>query len=209
MFHYLEYSRVVLADISGLNANVFYELGHRHRARETGTMMVRQVNAPIPFDINSIKAFPYEYQPADHAAESVALITRVLQQSLEQNRPDSPVQAALNVQRQHPRQCRGPSDGGRERDPQQRPRHGTAALPRRRDDQLRQPAHPAQARPDAQGQRQLEGRTGRVQRRGAIRARLRRRLARERDARRTSCIRRRPTRPVCPTARHPWRRRSS
>ncbi|MCH7665651.1 MAG: hypothetical protein IH936_06970 [Acidobacteria bacterium] len=52
MFNYLEYSRIALADITGLNANVFYELGHRHRARESGTAIFRQTDAPIPFDIN-------------------------------------------------------------------------------------------------------------------------------------------------------------
>src|SRR5690242_6715306 len=35
MFQYLEYSRFALTDISGLNANVFYELGVRHRARQS------------------------------------------------------------------------------------------------------------------------------------------------------------------------------
>ena len=35
MFQYLEYSRFALADISGLNFNVAYELGTRHRARES------------------------------------------------------------------------------------------------------------------------------------------------------------------------------
>ena len=34
MFEYLEYSRFALADISGLNFNVAYELGTRHRARD-------------------------------------------------------------------------------------------------------------------------------------------------------------------------------
>ena|SRR5260370_24464495 len=60
MFQYLEYSRFALTDISGLNANVFYELGVRHRARQSGTAIFRQVNSPLPFDISHIKAFPYE-----------------------------------------------------------------------------------------------------------------------------------------------------
>ncbi len=100
MFNYLEYSRFALADITGLNANVFYELGHRHRARESGTAIFRQTDAPIPFDINQIKAFPYEYFPEEQAAESRELIRRVLTESLQQNRPDSPVRRALAGQKE-------------------------------------------------------------------------------------------------------------
>ena len=69
MFHYLEYSRFAIADISGLNANVFYELGARHRVRAAGTAIFRQTGAPIPFDIQTIKAFPYEYEPEAQAKE--------------------------------------------------------------------------------------------------------------------------------------------
>ncbi|HEY6912647.1 MAG TPA: tetratricopeptide repeat protein [Myxococcales bacterium] len=99
MFEYLEYSRAVLADISGLNANVFYELGVRHRARSAGTIVFRQVNALIPFDINQIKAFPYEYTPKEKARESQELISRVLSESLAENALDSPVQIAVSAQR--------------------------------------------------------------------------------------------------------------
>ncbi len=98
MFNYLEYSRIALADITGLNANVFYELGHRHRARASGTAIFRQTDAPIPFDITQIKAFPYEYFPEDQASESREMIRRVLVESLRQNRPDSPVRRALAAQ---------------------------------------------------------------------------------------------------------------
>src|SRR5712691_3165643 len=107
MFHYLEYSRFALADISGLNANVFYELGARHRARQTGTAIFRQTDAPLPFDINHVKAFPYDYEPEASAAQSRELITRVLRESLEQNRLDSPVQLALLVQQQDQQQIEG------------------------------------------------------------------------------------------------------
>jgi tetratricopeptide (TPR) repeat protein len=100
MFEYLEYSRFALADISGLNFNVAYELGARHRARESGTAIFRQALAPIPFDINSIKAFPYEYEPDENAGDARALITRVLTESLAMNRKDSPVQIALAQQRE-------------------------------------------------------------------------------------------------------------
>jgi hypothetical protein len=70
MFQYLEYSRFALADISGLNFNVAYELGARHRAREYGTAIFRQTQFSPPFDISSIKAFPYKFEPADKAAEA-------------------------------------------------------------------------------------------------------------------------------------------
>jgi tetratricopeptide (TPR) repeat protein len=102
MFHYLEYSRIALADISGLNPNVFYELGVRHRAREAGTVIVRQADAPIPFDINKIKAFSYDPSP-ERRPTSIELIADLLKRSLERNRLDSPVQGALKVQREiHP-----------------------------------------------------------------------------------------------------------
>jgi Flp pilus assembly protein TadD len=100
MFQYLEYSRFALADISGLNFNVAYELGVRHRAREAGTAIFRQGHSAPPFDISSIKAFPYEYTPAEEIEKSRALITRVLTESLVRNRLDSPVRLALNAQRQ-------------------------------------------------------------------------------------------------------------
>jgi tetratricopeptide (TPR) repeat protein len=100
MFQYLEYSRFALADISGLNFNVAYELGVRHRAREAGTAIFRQGQAAPPFDISSIKAFPYEYAPADEVVKSRALITQVLTESLVRNRLDSPVRLALGAQRE-------------------------------------------------------------------------------------------------------------
>src|SRR3954469_3873278 len=109
MFEYLEYSRFALADISGLNPNVFYELGVRHRAQEAGTAVFRQVGVPIPFDINTIKAFDYEYQPAENVAKSRELITRVLTESLQYNRLDSPVRRALLAQQARADVPTGPS----------------------------------------------------------------------------------------------------
>jgi hypothetical protein len=99
MFQYLEYSRVVIADISGLNPSVMYELGTRHRARETGTVIVRQLNTPIPFDINQIKAFSYEYEPEENATKSRTFITRVLKEVVDQHRPASPMRRTLDNQR--------------------------------------------------------------------------------------------------------------
>jgi tetratricopeptide (TPR) repeat protein len=103
MFDYLHQSRFALADITGLNANVMYEIGVRHAARQSGTAVFRQGNATIPFDINHIKAFPYSYRPEKNAAEARELIRRVLRESLVQNRLDSPVQIALRAQQALPR----------------------------------------------------------------------------------------------------------
>jgi tetratricopeptide (TPR) repeat protein len=103
MFEYIEYSRIALADISGLNANVLYELGVRHRARECGTAIFRlNFAAPPNFDINHIKAFPYEFAPEERIAEAREQVTRVLTDTLQRNRLDSPPQMYLRLQQQRP-----------------------------------------------------------------------------------------------------------
>lgn len=99
MYLYLEYSRFALVDITGLNANVFYELGIRHHSNQSGTAIFRQADKTIPFDISHIKAFPYEYEPLKQVRASKALITKVLTESLLYNRIDSPVQVALAAQK--------------------------------------------------------------------------------------------------------------
>jgi hypothetical protein len=88
LFRYLEYSRLVLCDITSLNPSVFYELGVRYRARSSGTVIFRQVDTPVPFDINQVKAFSYDPQDPD---QSCTLISRVLTESLLQTKADSPV----------------------------------------------------------------------------------------------------------------------
>jgi tetratricopeptide (TPR) repeat protein len=95
MFEFIEFSRFAVADITGLNANVFYELGARHRAHESGTAIFRHADVLPPFDIKAIKAFPYAIDPAEEVEKSIATIRRVLTESLQQNAWDSPVMLAL------------------------------------------------------------------------------------------------------------------
>lgn len=99
MYHWLEYSRIVIADITGLNPNVFYELGHRHRARESGTLIFRQAGAQIPFDMRWSKTFQYWCTTPAEVDASRQLIRDVLRYTLDHQRIDSPAHLAL--QRTH------------------------------------------------------------------------------------------------------------
>jgi hypothetical protein len=95
MLSYLEHSRFAIADISGLNFNIAYQLGARHRLRGTGTAIFRQTDTLVPFDISSVKAFAYEYTTEQQVADSRALISRVLTESLARNLTDSPIALSL------------------------------------------------------------------------------------------------------------------
>ena len=100
MYRYLEYSRFVLADVTGQNANVFYELGVRHRARESGTAIFQLSDDPIPFDVSHVRVFTYAASPGVGDVAAQKLVADVLSQSLERNRIDSPVAVALRAQRE-------------------------------------------------------------------------------------------------------------
>lgn len=53
---------VVIADLTGQNANVFYELGVRHAIRNN-TILLAQDITDIPFDLRGQRAIPYKYDP--------------------------------------------------------------------------------------------------------------------------------------------------
>jgi tetratricopeptide (TPR) repeat protein len=99
MFEYIQHARFAVADVSGLNPNVFYELGVRHSTCGSGTAIFRQLGAPIPYDISQVKAVEYAVEPVEEVPASCALVKQVLEESLRQERLDSPVHAALSRQR--------------------------------------------------------------------------------------------------------------
>lgn len=56
-------SDYVIADITYPNPNVFYELGLRHASRP-GTILVKEKNSVLPFDIHNLRCFEYENTPS-------------------------------------------------------------------------------------------------------------------------------------------------
>jgi hypothetical protein len=60
MYFELVTADVVLADISILNPNVFYELGIRHGVAPRGVLMVHGGWTTRPFDVAPDRTFPYE-----------------------------------------------------------------------------------------------------------------------------------------------------
>jgi hypothetical protein len=58
-------SDIVIADLTGSRANVYYELGIRH-AMETGTIMITQDLASVPSDLHGYYTFQYHYTSEHH-----------------------------------------------------------------------------------------------------------------------------------------------
>src|SRR4051812_7137240 len=83
------------------NANVFYKLGVRHRARQSGNIPSGRRQAAIRHLAH--QAFPYEYRPEKSADESRRLITNVLSQSLVEDQTDNVIRLAIAQQEQRPR----------------------------------------------------------------------------------------------------------
>ena len=59
MFERLLLAEIVIADLTLLNANVFYELGVRHCAKPRTTILIYAKENQLPFDVHMIRAIPY------------------------------------------------------------------------------------------------------------------------------------------------------
>ena len=66
--HKLMYERILLsefaiADVTLLNANVYYELGVRHAVRPSSTVLTMSEGSALPFDVGALRALPYAIGP--------------------------------------------------------------------------------------------------------------------------------------------------
>lgn len=73
---------IVIVDITNENPNVYYELGIRHCARPCTTILIYDKNTRLPFDIQPLRAIPYDLEKGiinDLSAEALKnnLINRI------------------------------------------------------------------------------------------------------------------------------------
>ena len=100
MFKDLRDRPIVLADLSLLNPNVFYELGIRHVMSPTGTVLIANEDTvkKLPFDIALSRVITYRYDGKHMDWDEAERIVPQLQAAIEEAKrgsPDSPVYAFL------------------------------------------------------------------------------------------------------------------
>lgn len=97
MFERLMLCDFAVADLTGANADVFYELGLRHGIRPATTVLLFAGAERMPFDVAPLPALPYQLgpdgKPADCAADQAALRALLEAAQRQQGEPltDSPV----------------------------------------------------------------------------------------------------------------------
>jgi len=99
MFADLRDHPVVLADLSLLNPNVFYELGIRHVMSAAGTVLMCRQGTVLPFDVKLSRVIFYEFDGEALDWETVENVVQRVQAGLEnakRRKPDSPVHALLD-----------------------------------------------------------------------------------------------------------------
>ena len=87
-------SDIVIADLSGRNPNVFYELGVRH-AVNNNTILIADSVDDIPFDLRGLRTIAYKYEPEDMLKLQDSL-KQAIKEILEQPKKiDNPVRKFL------------------------------------------------------------------------------------------------------------------
>jgi tetratricopeptide (TPR) repeat protein len=71
MYALLIHADLVIADITTFNPNAIYELGIRHAAKPFSTIVMKEKDGTIPFDINHNKTFTYSHMGEDIGAKEV------------------------------------------------------------------------------------------------------------------------------------------
>jgi hypothetical protein len=85
---------VVIADLTGQNANVFYELGVRHAIRNNTILIAQDIN-DIPFDLRGQRMILYKYDPEHLRNLERDLKAALLKIATDTEKIDNPVRRFL------------------------------------------------------------------------------------------------------------------
>jgi hypothetical protein len=92
---------LVVADLSGHNPNVFYELAIRHVVRKPVVQLI-QKGELIPFDVSAIRTIRFDYQDLDSAAQCHDdLLKQIRAAEKDPTDVDTPVTMAIDLQSLH------------------------------------------------------------------------------------------------------------
>ena len=90
MYERLMLCEYAVADLSILNANVFYELGVRHAIRPYSTISIFEDKSSLPFDISFLRSLPYDRELKDLDSLKKELTQKLLY-AKENKTTDSPL----------------------------------------------------------------------------------------------------------------------
>lgn len=94
MFERLMLCEFAVADVSGANPNVYYELGIRHALKPRSTIILFAEGTTLPFDIALLRGVPYHADPSGaptDAEKHAAAIAQYLRAARKDHHVDSPV----------------------------------------------------------------------------------------------------------------------
>lgn len=95
MYALLIHADMVIADITTFNPNAIYELGIRHAAKPFSTIIMKEKEGNIPFDINHNKTFTYSHMGEDigvtESERCVNALTNLILEIDKSKETDSPL----------------------------------------------------------------------------------------------------------------------
>jgi len=95
MYAMLIHADIVIADISTFNPNALYELGIRHASRPFSTIILKEDESKIPFDLNHNKIFHYTHMGKDIGASEAERCVKELKTLIESVYKSSEVDSPL------------------------------------------------------------------------------------------------------------------
>lgn len=99
MYEMLLRADLVIADISTGNVNAMYELGVRHALRPSSTIIMKELDGKLHFDLGHVNAFTYKHLGDDIGAREAVRAKRELSvliaEVMTAGKPDSPVYTYL------------------------------------------------------------------------------------------------------------------